>query len=344
MGSGYSMKPVYSRLKAAGLPPSYVKKLLPFWWEDRYASNRIAYLQGLGYIAKHIGIPFRQLIDEAAEIRPTDTAAAAFKRRNNTEISEFTWPKAIAITAAQLAVTCLPFSYKPPTDLDPIAIQESILRRREEWVSLSSLLAFCWDHGIPVIHLSLFPARNKKMEGLAVYTESGPAIILTSGRKQEAWISFHLAHELGHILCGHVSGEDYMDDDVIRLGDEEQQEQEANEFAVALLTGKKEAVVTVKKQMAPERLARAAKVIGEQRHVDPGVLLLNYAYNEFLKTGAQSIWRYVGQALNVLSPNDNAPETIRRMMQKRLDLSKLPDDSAEFLLRLCGIDPQTVGI
>lgn len=338
------MKPIYSRLKTAGLPRAYVKKLLPFWWEDRYASNRIAYLQGLGYIAKHIGIPFRQLIDQAAEIHPTDTAAAAFKRRNNTELSDFTWPKAIAITAAQFAVTCLPFPYKPPADLDPIAIRESILRRGDPWVSLSGLLSFCWDHGIPVLHLSLFPAGNKKMEGLAVYTESGPAIILTSGRKQDAWISFHLAHELGHILCGHVSGKDYMDDDAIRLGDEEKQEQEANDFAVALLTGKKDFVVGGKDRIRAERLARAAKVHGASLHVDPGVLLLNYAYNEFVKTGDQDVWRYVGQALNVWSPGDNAPDTIRQMMQQRLDLPNLPDDTAAFLLRLCSIDPETVGI
>ena len=99
-----------------------------------------------------------------------------------------------------------------------------------------------------------------------------------------------------------------------------------------------------KDRISAERLARAAKVHGDSLHVDPGVLLLNYAYNEFVKTGDQDIWRYVGQALNVWSLGDNAPDSIRQMMQQRLDLPNLPDDSAEFLLRLCSIDPETVGI
>ena len=165
MGNVSSMKPLYRRLRSAGLPTKYVREhLLPFWWEDGLASNRVSYLHALGSIVKHIGLPLQQLLDESAELSPDITAPAEFKRRNNTERSDFTWAEALAISAAQHAVTCL-HEYQPPTNPDPATIRNFILRRGHPWVTLSSLLDFCWDHGIPVIHLSRFPTT--KMEGLA---------------------------------------------------------------------------------------------------------------------------------------------------------------------------------
>ena len=331
------MTPLYRRLKDAGLSRKYVKKLLPLWWEDKLASNRITYLHGLGSLVKHLGLPLDQMLDDSAELSPDQTAPAAFKRRNNSDITEFTWAKAIAISAAQHAVASLSCEYTPPSDSDPLSIREAILSRGHRWVSLPGLLDYCWDHGIPVLHLSEFP--QSKMEGLAIYTDDGPAIVLTLRRKQHAWLLFHLAHELGHIMRRHVIGEDYVDDASIDPTDEEKQEAEANAFAVGLLTGDEEAAfVHDKGFIPPQKLANSVVITGEQYGIDPGVVLLNYIYHRIKNDGfSSSLWGFANKVLNTISPNDDAPQLIKDSMKARLDLAKIPPESADVLMKLCEI-------
>lgn len=54
------MKPVLDRLSKAGFKPSYVRKVvLPEWWDDEIAQTEAGYAEGLGILARHLGLKSR---------------------------------------------------------------------------------------------------------------------------------------------------------------------------------------------------------------------------------------------------------------------------------------------
>src|SRR5713226_10618483 len=56
------MQTVYDRLHQAGISRSYVRKVvLPDWWDDEVALTKIGFLQGLGIIARHLGLELAPL-------------------------------------------------------------------------------------------------------------------------------------------------------------------------------------------------------------------------------------------------------------------------------------------
>src|SRR2546425_12976250 len=56
------MQTVYDRLHQAGIGRSYVRKVvLPDWWDDEVALTKIGFLQGLGIIARHLGLELTPL-------------------------------------------------------------------------------------------------------------------------------------------------------------------------------------------------------------------------------------------------------------------------------------------
>jgi len=56
------MQTVYDRLHQAGISRSYVRKVvLPEWWDDEIAETDAGCLQGLGIIARHLGLELTPL-------------------------------------------------------------------------------------------------------------------------------------------------------------------------------------------------------------------------------------------------------------------------------------------
>jgi len=51
------MNDLYVRLEDAGIDESYIRNyILPEWWSDEMAESSTGFLEGIGYIAKHLGI------------------------------------------------------------------------------------------------------------------------------------------------------------------------------------------------------------------------------------------------------------------------------------------------
>ncbi|MFX9185041.1 ImmA/IrrE family metallo-endopeptidase, partial [Acinetobacter baumannii] len=85
-------------------------------------------------------------------------------------------------------------------------------------------------------HLTRLPKPGKKITGLATFIADRPIIVLCSGRDSPAWLAFHLAHELGHLMCGHVKvgGAPLVDVDLSDT-DDGRHEREADRYAFQLL-------------------------------------------------------------------------------------------------------------
>ena len=60
---------------------------------------------------------------------------------------------------------------------DPAIVRNSVLAR-SPFVSLPDICAVCWDCGIPVVHLRVFPLSAKNMVATAVKTLDGFAVLV----------------------------------------------------------------------------------------------------------------------------------------------------------------------
>lgn len=168
------------------------------------------------------------------------------------------------------------------------------------------------------------------MDGMAAMFDDRPAIVIAKNHKHNAWLSFILAHELGHIVLGHTSSAPFVFDEHVTTDTHSQEEQQANRFAVELLTGNEEMSYTSDLRLTGKMLAEAAKKTGLRDHVDPGVVALNYAFQEkFIPIGQA--------ALNHLYPQSAAPDVVRKTMRQRLDWEELSEETANYLRRVCGL-------
>jgi len=322
------MQSLYARLDRAGLPKSYViQKILPEWWSDEIGGSPAGYLEAISYIAKHLGIPLSDLRDPDNSLAPQNAAAARFKLREGVNADDVTWARALAIRAAEIAAsgTNRPYEYSSP--LNGRSVRNRILNDGNPWVNLSNLIDFCWNAGIPVIHLPDVPGN--KMDGMAVRADDRPVIVLSLNKKHGAWLLFILAHELGHILRGHLDEDEAWVDEEFDLRATGTYEQEANSFAVELITGDPDTKVSAESYPKAHKLAQNASRLGNKHQIDPGALILNFAYHD---TG--NVWPLAGAALNELESDPDAPSLIRSKVDSNLNWDLLPKESANFLRRL----------
>jgi hypothetical protein len=322
------MQDLYANLSQSGLSESYVvRKVLPEWWSDDMTESSTGYLETISYIAKHLGIPLSQLRSPQSALAPQDAASARFKLREGVNADDVTWARALSIRAAEIATSATEKPFELSTPVDAQAVRDRILEEGHPWVGLENLTDFCWNEGIPVLHLPEVPGN--KMDGMAVRVDGCPAIILTLNKKHEAWLLFILAHELGHVLRGHLEADEAWIDERLDLSSTDKYEYEANSFAVELITGDPDTEATADRYPKARKLANLALEIGRENQIDPGALILNFAFHE---TG--NVWRLASAALNEIESDPDAPSLIRAKADSVLEWSWLPIESANFLRRL----------
>ncbi|MEO2088486.1 MAG: ImmA/IrrE family metallo-endopeptidase [Gemmataceae bacterium] len=329
------MSKLYGRLGHAGLTRQYVRSTaLPSWWEDEIAANPAGYAQGLLLLARHLGLDLRTLQDDAAPVQLRDFGVCKYKKRDSVSQDELSMCRTLATRAAQLAAeaTATPYQGLPGCAAE---IRQAILDRGARWVGLSELLDYCWSVGVPVLHLDHFPKNARRPDGFAARVGGRPVVVLCVRKRQPAWLLFILAHELGHIVRGHITEDGAILDDRVAEDSQDAEELEANTFAAELLTGTPPRRFRAEARWPnAEELAAEARRLGRQQMIDPGHVILNYAH-----AMGRDFYAVATAALARLDPRANAVDAIRSVMADRLDWSRLPDDSSEFLMRVTRHQP-----
>jgi len=128
-------------------------------------------------------------------------------------------------------------------------------------------------------------------------------------------------------VCGHLSNQPIFAEESIAREGESHEEAEANWFAVELLTGKPDKAYWAPRSLTASQLAEGARMAGRRDKVDPGVVALNYAWN-------QGIWEVGMGALKILEPEPKGMLLLQQRMLEYLDLRRLPEEKARLLLRL----------
>jgi len=329
------MKSLYARLRSIGLSTPYVQKLLlPDWWDDQVANTPAGFTEAVWTIARHLGVQPEQLRDPNSVLELPGAQLVQFKLAQGIDAESVQLACVLGERVARFVL--LGVEPSEHRSLSAQNIRTAILESGEPWVGLRNLLDYCWGAGIPVVHLAKLPPSTKKMDGLAINIDGRPAIVLTSQRNDPSWLLFHLAHELGHIALGHVDGGQTVVDGSIERDADDPLEVAANDYAIELVTGHAGThVLPTARLMKAPRLAAVAAELGQQHNVDPGHIVLNYAHT--MSRGQGNFWPLGNAALKLL-PSEDATAMIRDQMFSNLDWSSLPNDAAEFVTRMVGLE------
>jgi hypothetical protein len=333
-----ALRSLYARLEQAGLDRKFIREtLLPDWWDDAIAEHPTGYAEARLRIARALGLSLRQLDSEDPLREMLSETRLRCKTRRDTELDSIRWTIALAKRAAELATRATPKPYEPLPETAS-QIRDAILQKHP-WVCLDNLLAYCWQHGIPVISLKSKPRRSKRVDGQIVRVGERPVIVLACGYRYSARLPFIVAHELGHWARGHLSDQSILAEESIAREGESHEEAEANWFAVELLTGKPDKAYWAPRSLTAAQLAEGARKAGARDRVDPGVVALNYAWN-------QGTWEVGMGALKILEPEPKGMLLLQQRMLESLEWSRLHEEDAQLLLRLTGGLPsvgQSVG-
>jgi len=338
-----AMHPLYSRLKAQGFERQYVQAaMLPDWWEDALFDNPSNRLIAQMSIARYLGVRLQDLVSDTASIAPP-IQNVRLKRGKHAELTQVSGAVAAALQAARMTASLmkdrLPFTGIRPA----LEIRNQLLTRPDcIWPDLSNLLDYCWQHGIGVIHVTRLPKApgTKKIAGLATFVGNRPVIVLCSGYDSPAWLAFHLAHELGHIMCQHVKpGDDALVDIKLEGANDEVHEHEADQYAFQVLTGHPN-LHLIGPNHTGSTLANAAQRYGQQHRIHPGTVALIYGYGMKRIPVAQTALLAMGEdqgARDVLAqafrnhiPLEDVSESIQRSLSATTQIYGLThfDDDA----------------
>lgn len=330
MATPNSMKELYRKLATFGFPKAWVRKnLLPSWWDDEAAQTEAGLAEALLHVARTSGLALTSLgsTPEAAVPAP---AIVRFKRRSDSELAELEVARTLA---CQLARTVAAASAVASRALgSPLELREQLLENRS-WIDLEALVAYCWSVGVPVLRTTNFPTGARKPDALAVDVGGRRVIVVTSGRTSGPWLLFLVAHELGHIACGHLAADSALVDAKVDRDDTDEEEAEANAWAITLLSGKPDISfrATSTWPNAPQ-LAGEAQELAIPLQTDPGFIVLNYAHSM-----GGSFFAVANAALKLMPNTAGGDEVIRRLAREKLDWSLLGEDAAEFTSRMVGM-------
>ena len=318
-----TVEDLYKRLRKAGFDRKFVRaRLLPDWWDDSLADVPANRALAEAAISRTLGFPIRDLRNPSVALQLPATSDFRLKRRRGTHLNEIKPALLLARQAANAIVASvvdLP-TFKGTRKVEKV--REAILEQRQ-FVNLESLLEYAWDNGIAVLHVVELPKPSKTFSGMVLFCGQTPAIVLASGRDSSPWLAFDLAHELGHVLLGHVAigTAPLADGDIDQIGNDKQ-ERLADEFACALLTGFARPYTKLIPGWTGRKLATWAQHIGGKRKIDPGAAALVYGRATKRMGVAQN-------ALKALGMDRGAHEKIAQALKRRLP-EELPESTARF--------------
>jgi hypothetical protein len=323
------MNHLFKRLGEAGYPPQFVRaRLLPSWWRDELASTPAGLWETHALLARHTGIPLETLENPVAPLS-NPSFDAKFKRRVSAAETDVRLAASVAVQVSKWAAKGVSSPLRSAVPAQQV--RSEILATGVSWVSLESLVSWCWNNGIPVLIMTDLP--KPVMDGLATRCDERPVIVVCRSKEHPAWLLFDVAHELGHIMSRHLekAGE-LMVDSSLDGDTEEAHEQEATSYGLSVLCGQPTRVRSQAKGRA-EVMAQAASTFGAAKQIDPGHLLLNFAKND------PKFFPLAGAALRLLpDARKSGPGIIRQWAEKSVNFEAIPEDHAEFVAKAIGIE------
>lgn len=328
----------YAQLRDRGYPRAFIEKLLPDWWENDLLHTSAGSLQFALILRQRLGLEV-SFVDSGDLNILGSTAPRRYKHRADTAAGELDVAANLGLAIAQLAAFATPQPYRAlPTD--PLALRDVVVNAsRRTTVDFEGLLHTAWAHGIPVLFLAEVPRNRKRLMGMATALTDRPVIVLGLKHQQRARQLFVLAHELGHVICEHVSeGSMLVDEDLVNVSDAiaplgtrlDDEETQADQFALNVIrNGATARAVSLDEHHSPATLAAAAHAKGMALGIDPGHLILSFARE-------RSEWLMANQAMTFYPDTGNALDIVRGAFLANTEMERLSDENREYLIAAQG--------
>lgn len=328
-------KSLYKTVAGLGLKPAQVRQLLPAWWAPEIEKAA----DGLAELALHLSR--RLSIDHAAllEGRLVPKGAVtklAFKHRANADPTTLAASSFIASSLSQALVAAMTTPYQP-MPADATALRQ-LASERYGSLSFDALLGVCWSHGIPVIPLPRLPVGVRKMDGAALLVGERPVIVIAKKKSSRAWLSFILAHEIGHIVLGHVRpGSSIVDISLQEAStysaesSQDGQEAEADAFALELMGGRAVAdeIAAWRDDASPVEIAVQARQGGQRLRIEAGHLILRHAF-------VTRRWPEAITALRFLSEDVDPEAALIGHLSQHIELDRVAEDLQDLVAQVTG--------
>ena len=332
------MRDLYTRLSKVGFDSKWLRAVvLPDWWDDALAAIPFNRAAAEAAISGFLGIPLRALRDPGAALAKPTVTDVCFKRNRKTAVRELATALQVARQTAKIVASVV-------GNLPPFAWGQSAKHVRETildsnpTVTLDGLVEYCWSRGIAVIGVTGFPKKAKRFDGVAMYEGIRPVVILSSNRDGPAWLAFHLAHELGHLMLGHVRpGDSAILDANLSAGVKDDTELEADEFALEVLTGSPVGILFERSgHKACEVGPLAVQFVRDQSlKIDPSVIVLIYCKST-------DYWGVAQGALEAIGAAKGGQEVIATALANHLDFENLSDAETRFLSATCKLPTDAI--
>jgi hypothetical protein len=289
-----------------------------------------------------LNVNVRSLLEIDSEVVFASICQPKFKLKDGTDLQRLMIPRALSARVAELVAYGCKQPYLGLGEWSIERIRKQILQSRDA-VDLAGFLDFCWSIGIPVVHCSMFPDGVQKFDGMVAYYGDRPVILLSLKHKSLARLLFIAAHEMGHLLKGHVTQDEPLIDGQVEMETEDEDEDEANQVARELLIGRSGMSYDMwRRFVSGEQLAAESQRLARQDPVDPAVVALNISWNRAKracnKDDKNMIWGVGSKALKILEPNADAPRMINQVLCQYMDWERLGDDSTEYLAMMLNLD------
>ncbi len=193
--SFYGLK---QRLGDAGIHGGLVERLVPSWWTKDDRADLLPEFEFT--VARILSMPIEKVRDPKEPLA-IPLSAASLRAPKSTTPDEMKAAIHIATKVAGAVVRNLSPGYPSFTPLP------SARELRDEMVeppTFRTLLGALWEKwGVPVISVESLPAP--KFKALACWTEGRPVIVIGKQDAEHPAALTNLAHEVGHVACGHVA-------------------------------------------------------------------------------------------------------------------------------------------
>lgn len=323
-------KALKKRLKEAGLSDPLIEAAWPAWWSDEALSSQSAKAELRFTIARRLGLNPKALFHDEVEFVWKDEAR--FKHLSNETDDQKAAITSFGISVCRMLVRMLT-TEPAAVGVGALELRMSILQSRP-FIDLQGLLAACWAIGVPVVHLRVFPLDAKHMHAMAVKAAGRHAILLGRDAHYPAPVAFTLAHEIGHVMLGHIAASSAIIDvgDPLGPSQGDTEEEEADRYALELLLGTpRPEIQTNVKRFNSAQLAQAVLDHGPAQRIEPGTLALCLAY-------ANDVWPVANAAMPYIYTEQKPVwHEVNRIAAGELDLAALSDDHGDYLRTIMGI-------
>ncbi len=318
-------------LRSVGLTTSAIDAVWPEWWSEDASGSPSATTELRFTVARRLGISPASLFDD----RPTFLwhDETRFKNLGAVNDHEAAVLASFSVSVGRCAIGATPLIGGTPPRIAALDLRADLLELGPT-VGLQALLVGCWSLRIPVIHLRIFPLQQKRMHAVAARLDSRYAILVGRESRFPSQVAFYIAHELGHIMSGHVANSAALldvDDPLQAEPHPDEEEAAADRFALELLTGSESPEIdTDRASFTVIELAAAAMKEGASRAIDPGVIALCLAH----RTGQ---WQEAIGALKRIPPGEeDVTRRINDLAAGQFAWDALTVDNQAFLRTIMG--------